>query len=126
MMRGRQGLRGAPDEDAIRAKVHRATEMLVAIHRRFGKGDEAVRADVLADVRQALTGAEPRIGLLQAEDAADPEPAISTPGVYRLILDHFGLDRSDVYLQEAWTEWVQRTLAEALAETDGDFRRRGE
>ena len=82
------------------------------------EGDE-LRADVLADVKDALVGDEPSLELIEVAGKPGPQLCITTEGIYRAVLAQFGLDRSDPYIQETVWELVRRDLDEALG---GDAR----
>ena len=109
--------------DPVHAKVRRATRMLVAFGRQSGRDDEEIRTFVLNAIKEALNGNRPWKRMRSVPGEPEPLECVTAAGFYRLILEYFGLDRSDLYLQETWLVWVQRALAEALAETDGDFQR---
>jgi hypothetical protein len=82
------------------------------------EGDE-LRADVLADVKDALTGSEPSLELIEVPGEPEPQLCITTEGIYRAALAEFGLDRSDPIVQESVWELVRRDVDEVLR---GDAR----
>ncbi len=108
--------------DAVHDMVQRATRLMVAVGRQSGLDDRTIRATILGDLEEALTGDGPWMEALPVAGEPGPVPCVTGAGVYRVIFQQFGLDRSDVYLQESCDVWVRRALDEALAETDGDFR----
>src|SRR4051812_48793324 len=77
----------------IRAQVHKATEMLVAICRSDGRDDAAIRKDAVADLKEAFAAAE--LCVRSFPVAGEPEPFTTTAGIFRLVMDHHGVDRSD-------------------------------
>ncbi len=121
----RSGACDPQSSDPVHAMVRRATRLMAAVGRQSGLDDRTIRATILGDLQEALTGDEPWMEALPVAGEPGPVPCVTGDGVYRLVLRQFGLDRSDVYLQESCDVWVRRALDEALAETDGDFRRCG-
>ena len=111
--------------DPVHAMVRRATRLMAAVGRQSGQDDRSIRAGVLGHLREAITGDEPRMKAPPVPGEPAPVPCVTGAGAYRLILQQFGLDRSDAYLQESLDTWVRRALDEAPTETEGDFRRCG-
>ncbi len=100
----------------LRAKLRRATELIIAVRR---EGGEELRADVLADIKDVLTGSEPSMELIEVPGEPEPQVCISNEGIYRAVLAEFGLDRSDPYVQESVWELVRWAVDEVLG---GDAR----
>lgn len=111
---------GEETPDSPRAKIRRATEAIVAVRRHFGDDDAVIREGVVGDIKEALEGDEPWVKLIPLAGVPEPEPCASLPGIYRMVLDHYGLDRCDLHLQESVFEWVRRALDEALELAGGD------
>ena len=101
----------------LQAAIRRATELIVAIRREFGEEGEELRADVLGGIKEALTGAERWLETITVE--GEPQFCATTEGVFRMVFDQFGVDRSDLRLQEVLFEWVRQSLDELLDEDRG-------
>lgn len=112
---------GPTQNDKIRA----ATSMMVVIGKRFGHDDEKIRADVRDAIREALEGkSEQEVEVSVQDTDQGPTEMISYVGIFRLVLGHFNIDRTDQWEQERLFSLVQKSLDEALARTDGDYRRK--
>jgi hypothetical protein len=71
---------------------------------------DAIRRLVVEAAREAL-GVRPASDMVKMMGVPDgPEPAVSSAGVCRMILDNERLDRSDPYTAESFMENVTRTL----------------
>ncbi len=84
----------------------------------MGQQDEELRADVVADLKDAFVGEGPTRETFVVEGVAGKSVHVTchTPdGIFREIFADFGLDRSDQRLQESLFETVRRTLDEVLA-----------
>lgn len=115
----RSGRPGPGDLDPFRARLRRAAEFVIAVRRKLGEEGDELRADVLADVKDALTGDGPSVEVIEVAGEPGPHVCISTEGVFRDVLDDFGLDRADPRTQESFWEAARRAVDEALA---GDAR----
>ena len=99
----------------LRARLLRAAEFVIAVRRKMGEEGDELRADVLADVKEALTGDGPSAEVIEVAGVPGPQVCITTEGVFRDVLDDFGLDRTDPRTQESFWEAARRAVDEALA-----------
>lgn len=63
-----------PLMSAFRAKFRQATKLIVAVRRGLGEEGEGLHDDVVADLKDALTGDEP--SLQRIEIAGESEPLL--------------------------------------------------
>jgi hypothetical protein len=106
--------RAAAGDEAVR----RAVGMVVAGLHAAGKTEAEIRGDVNAAVKEALEG--------DAEwqrpvdfGRGGPETALSTAGVFRIVLSGLGIDRGDQRAQETFYDAVKKAIDPAL--TDAVF-----
>jgi hypothetical protein len=93
--------------------VIQATVLLMLIGRRLGCDDDAIRSDVLGALKEALEGDRP----CERTMTIDGKPAkmISSAGIFRLMFEQSGIDRSDLRAQEDVYALVERTITEVFA-----------
>jgi hypothetical protein len=97
----------------------RVTEMQVAIGRQLGDDDGTIVENTKAAIVEALTGDKEWFSEISVNEST--EDVVTRAGMYRIVLEHFGLNRADLVAQETWHRIVMDTLTETLAKTDGDF-----
>ncbi len=64
----------------LRAKLRRATALIIAVRRKLGKGGEELRADILADIKDALVGDGPSVELIEIPGEPSPRSVSPTRG----------------------------------------------
>ncbi len=89
--------------------------MIVAIGKSFKKDNRTIRADVIADLKVAFAVARLLVQNVLVAGAPETERYTTTAGIFRLVMDHCGVDRSDAHLQETWLAWVQEAFDRTLA-----------
>jgi hypothetical protein len=104
---------------AFQARLRRVSAFVVAVRRRTGEEGDELRANVLADVKDALGGDEPTAELIEVEGFPGPQACITTEGVFRNVLEDFGLDRTDPRTQESFWEAARRAVDEVLSAQGG-------
>ncbi len=97
------------------ASLRRATEQVIAVRRAQGEEGDELRADVLADLLDAMTDDVPTLEMIEVEGEPELQRCMSVEEFFREVLAEFGLDGSDMYLQETLYESVRRIVDEALA-----------
>ena len=114
------GRPGPGDLDPFRTRLRRAAEFVIAVRRRLGEEGDELRGDALADVKDALTVDGPSVEVIEVAGVPGPQVCITTEGVFRDVLDDFGLDRTDARVQESFWEAARRAVDEALDHAGGD------
>ena len=80
------GRRESEPSSPLRSRLREATEAILAIRRKMGEEGVELRADVLADVKEALVGDEPSLELIEVAGVPGPQVCLTTEGVYRAVL----------------------------------------
>ena len=93
--------------------VIKATVLLILIGRRLGCDDHAIRSDVLGALKEALEGDHPCERIMNI--GGNPTRMISSAGIFRLMFEQSGIDRSDLHAQEEVYALVERAITEAFA-----------
>ena len=101
--------------NVFQERLRRAAAFVVAVRRKMGEEGVELRADVLADVKDALTGDGPIVELIEVEGMPGPQVCITTEGVFRDVIEDFGLDRTDLRVQETFWETARQAVEEALS-----------
>jgi hypothetical protein len=101
-------------EPTIEDAIAGVTRMVVARGRELGDS----MARIVFEVRTAISWAiEHELSPQDLEiQFGDGQSAYTTVGLYRLVFDRFGVDRSDLFSQERWYQAARRALDEALIE----------
>jgi hypothetical protein len=105
-------------------KMRKTTRLLVASGRQMGKPDDEIRTMVKEAIMEALDGNKPWTQDVTWPGRDEPEPCLSSAGLFRMAIEYFDLDRSNQYDQEHWHYIVMSELEATLLRDDGDFRRR--
>ncbi|WP_422931406.1 hypothetical protein [Singulisphaera sp. PoT] len=111
---------GNPPSPKRRSTSRRAIEFIVeaqvAMGRHRGLDEGRIRRDIARAFQEALDDdGEAR----EAEDLARGGPIgmINLAGMFRLVFDEWGLDRSDQFMQESWYAIASRAVERAIALT---------
>jgi hypothetical protein len=102
------------DELDEAGRVRKATLIIIATYKQQGYSPAAIRLEVGAAVKEALTGPKPWKSMAAIPGEPAPMEVVSAAGVYRLIMEREGIDRDDQIRQETWWAIAQGTLDEAL------------
>jgi hypothetical protein len=97
------------------AAFRKGTRLIVAICRRYEEDEAAIRGQVTAAFREALTIDVPRAERMEIA-AGRFEDMVTLDGIFWLIFHRAGIDRPDLHTQERWWSVVARALDEALAD----------
>ena len=91
--------------------------MVLHLERHFHpvESRDEIHQRVIQHARAAL-GASPSLDFHKVMDVdlgngVESTETMSTPGIFRLVLDHAGFDRTDPLAPETFMEVVQKTLA---------------
>lgn len=104
-----------PAAALLRASLRRATEQVIAIRRKLGEEGDELRSDVLADLKDAMADSASTVEMIEVPGEPGTHRCISVEEFFRGVLAAFGLDGSDLYLQEIVYELVRGFLDEMLA-----------
>jgi hypothetical protein len=107
-------------QDAIR----HVTKMQVAMGRQIGgDDDDKIRADIKTAFNEAVVGEEEYSIPVEMPDG-QVETCINAAGMFRTVFKIHGLDRKDPWSQERWWTIVEEAMNWALAQHDGDYKRK--
>ncbi len=98
--------------------VRKAVGLVVAGLHASGKTEAEIRRDVDAAVKEALEGDQEWVRPVDF-GRGGPEQAVSTAGVFRLVLSGLGIERHDQRAQESFYDAVKGAVEPAL--TDAVF-----
>lgn len=108
----------ADNAEGWQAKARKATDMVVHMERHFHPDEDAaaIRGRVIAHARKAL-GLSPDGEFFETMDVdlgegVEPTEMMSTPGIFRLVANHAGIEIGDERGVETFMDVVQRTLSD--------------
>lgn len=104
--------------------IRMVTKMQVCMARKMSDDpDDKIRADIKAAFNEAIAGDKTYRMPVQFKDG-HVEPCLTMAGAFRTVFKIHGLDRKDPWQQERWWSIVEEAMNWALAQTDGDYRRK--
>lgn len=98
----------------------RVTGVVVNSLRINGYTDAMISERIKASIREALEDDREFRKMVTFPGRTEPEEALSTAGLYRVLIAKYDIDRSDQRSQERWFEVVERAVAEAIAGMRGE------
>lgn len=102
--------------DGWKPKSRKATQLVVATLRQFGKDDFLIGREVIEAAREALSDSDGRDMHkpfeLPTRDGrgVEVQECVSLPGVFRMIINDGGFDRSEDRAAESFMAEVQQEL----------------
>lgn len=100
--------------DETTVKIGKAVSILVIGFRRLGESDAVIRTKINTAFQEAMTGNKPWLKDIRFSGCSDPEPAVSTAGVFRMIFINEGIDRTDQIIQETLAGVVHKAIEREL------------
>jgi hypothetical protein len=76
--------------------------MLVSFGRHSGDEDAQIRESVESAIREALHGGKEWVTMMDLGDGGPPRTMVTHAGMYWMVFERDGLDRSDLHVQERW------------------------
>jgi hypothetical protein len=98
--------------------VRKATGLIVAGLHHTGSTEAEIRQKVNAAVKEALEGDKEFVRPVDF-DRGQPDLALSTAGIFRIVLAEHNIDRNDLRAQETFADAVRKAVEAAI--TDAVF-----